>query len=48
MSLTFYCVIYSDTSSTNISKQNIFDTDDFANLNVGIAEKYVRGVPFDS
>ena len=30
----FGCVIYNDTSSTNISKYNIFDTDYFANLNV--------------
>ena len=31
--------IYNDTSSTNVCKWNIFDTDYFANLNVIIAGK---------
>ena len=32
MSPQIYYVIYSDTSSTNTSNLNIFDTDYFANL----------------
>ena len=34
-----YCVIYGDTSSTNINKYNIFDTDYFAHLHVNMAGK---------
>ena len=37
MSPEIYSVIYSDTSSTNISKSNIFHIDYLANLDVIIA-----------